>query len=402
MCLRLSSGITREGRVHEGKLVFAQVMEHLPWHTFRRCVERYNGHRKVKSFTCVDHFLCMAFAQLTYRESLRDIESCLTAYSSRLHHMGIRSRVRRNTLSNANNVRSWRIYADFGQRLIEVARRLYADEDFGLKLAQTAYALDSTVIDLCLSLFPWTPLKGRKAAVKVHTLLDLRGPIPAFIRITNALQHDIGMLDVLVLEAGAIYVMDRGYLDFERLYRFTKQAAFFVTRARANIQFRRQRSRPVDRASGLICDQIGRLNGKKSSSAYPDSIRRVKARDLNTGKTITLLTNNFTLDGLTIAELYRSRWKVELFFKWIKQNLRIKAFYGRSENAVRSQIWIAISVYVLIAIIRKRLNLDVSLYSILQILSVTPFEKRPLSQLLSEIGTEKIPPMSLTQLNLFT
>ena len=322
--------------MYAGKLVFAQVMDHLPLHTFRRCVARYRGDRKVKDFTCLDQYLCMAFAQLTYRESLRDIEACLRAQSSKLYHMGIGSQVSRNTLSNANHVRDWRIHADFAQALIAIARRLYAEDDFGVELAQTVYALDSTTIDLCLSVFPWAKFQKTKAAIKLHTLLDLRGPIPSFIHITDGKGADVHVLDLLIPEPGAFYVMDRGYIDFGRLFALHQAGAFFVIRARANTRFRRLYSRPSDRAAGLLCDQIIVLDGVYSGTTYPEKLRRIRYRDAETEKTLVFLTNNFALPAAVIAQLYRYRWQVELFFKWIKQHLRIKAFYGTSENAVRT------------------------------------------------------------------
>lgn len=366
--------------MHVGKLVFAQVMDHLPLHTLRRCVARYRGDHKVKAFTCLDQYLCMAFAQLTYRESLRDIEACLRAQRHKLYHMGIRAPVSRSTLADANETRDWRIHADFAQALIAIARRLYAGDDFGVELDQTVYALDSTTIDLCLSVFPWARFQQAKAAIKLHTLLDLRGAIPSFIHITDGKGSDYQALDVLIPEPGAFYIMDRGYIDFTRLAAFNLTGAFFVIRARANTRMRRLYSRPVDKATGLICDQTILLDGQHSSTAYPEKLRRVRYYDADTQKNLVFLTNDFTLPALSIAKLYRCRWQVELFFKWIKQHLRIKAFYGTSENAVRSQIWIAVSVYVLVAIIKKRLGIKASLYTILQILSVTPFEKTPIDQ----------------------
>jgi transposase len=330
----------------------------------------------------------MAFGQLTYRESLRDIVACLRAQSSKLYHMGIRSAVSRNTLSNANKVRDWRIYADLAQSLIAIARKLYVDEDLGLDLDNTVYALDSTTIDLCLSVFPWAQFRKTKGAVKLHTLLDLRGNIPTFIHISDGKLHDVNVLDILIPEPGSFYVMDRGYIDFERLYLLSQVPAFFVIRAKSNLAFRRLYSHPVDKSLGLICDQTIILTGINSSQGYPEKMRRVKYRDADTNKTLVFLTNNFSLPAATIAELYRYRWQVELFFKWIKQHLRIKAFFGHSENAVKSQIWIAVSVYVLVAILRKRLHLEANLYTILQVLSVTIFEKIPLLQVLTD--TEKI------------
>jgi len=387
--------------MNRGKLVFAQVMENLPLTTFQRCVTRYRGARKVHSFSCLDQFLCMAFAQLTFRESLRDIEACLRAQESKLYHLGIRSGVARNTLANANAVRDWRIHADFAQSLIGIARRLYVDEPFGLDLKDTVYALDATTIDLCLSVFPWAPFKRSKAAVKLHTLLDLRGSIPAFIRISDGKQAEIRFLDELVPEPGAFYVMDRGYHDFSRLYRFQQAGSFFVTRARSNTKCQRRYSHPVDRSTGLICDQTVFLTGVHSPQAYQAPMRRIRFKDPATAKSLTFLTNNFTLPAFTITELYRCRWKVELFFKWIKQHLRIKSFFGTSENAVKSQIWIAVSVYVLVAIVRKRLQLAASLYEVLQILSLTLFERTPLNQLLAGTASPNPDLVPRNQLNLF-
>jgi len=369
--------------MYAGKLVFAQITEHLPLPIFRRCVQRYGGHHKVKSFTCLDQLLCMSFAQLTYRESLRDIEACLRAHQSKLYHMGIRGGVSRNTLANANKVRDWRIYADFAQAVIQIARTLYLDEAFGVDLANTVYALDASTIDLCLSLFAWAPFRRTKAAVKLHTLLDLRGNIPTFIHISDGKLNDVNALDLLIPEAGAFYVMDRGYLDFRRLYRLTLAAAFFVTRAKSNTKLRRLYSQPVDKAMGLLCDQIVVLTGVHTPRYYPEKLRRIKYHDATTDKTFVFLTNNFALPALTIAELYRCRWQVELFFKWIKQHLRIKAFFGTSENAVKSQIWIAVTTYVLVAILKKRLGIDASLYTLLQVLSLTLFERIPINQLLT-------------------
>ncbi len=370
--------------MYAGKIVFAQLIDHLPLHSFRRCVQRYRGHYKVQSFSCLDQYLCMAFAQLTYRESLRDIEACLRAQQAKLYHMGIRGRVSRATLADANEKRDWRIHADFAEGLIATARRLYVDDDFGVDLRETVYALDATTIDLCLTLFPWAPFQRSKAAVKLHTLLDLRGNIPAFIHITDAHWHDSWVLDQLTPEPGAFYIMDRGYIDFARLYRLNLAAAFFVVRGRANFKFRRLYSHPIDRTTGLICDQTVRVAGRHPAADYPDTLRRIKYRDPETAKAFVFLTNNFSLPPLTIARLYKCRWQVELFFKWIKQHLRIKRFVGTTENAVKTQVWIAISVYVLVAIIKKRLDIDASLYTILQVLSVTVFEKTPLLQMLSE------------------
>ena len=387
--------------MNTGKLVFAQIMEHLPLTTFRRCVARYRGEYKVKSFSCTDQFLCMAFAQLTYRESLHDIEACLGAQAGKLYHMGIRSNIARNTLANANAVRDWRIYAEFAQSLIGVARRLYAEEPFGVDLKETVYALDASTIDLCLSVFAWAPFRSTKAAIKLHTLLDLRGNIPTFIHISDGKLHDVNVLDLLLPEPGAFYVMDRGYLDFERLHRLHEAGSFFVTRAKTNLKALRRYSRPVDRSTGLICDQTIVLTGFYSRQDFDTPLRRIKFKDPKTGKRLVFLTNNFALPAITIADLYRCRWQVELFFKWIKQHLRIKVFFGTSENAVKTQIWIAVSVYVLVAIVKKRLNLSASLYEMLQILSLTMFEKMPLDQMLNNIVIEEIQSMSANQLNLF-
>lgn len=387
--------------MNQGKLVFSQVMQHLPLTTFRRCVARYHGAHKVKTFSCLDQFLCMAFAQLTYRESLRDIEACLRAQHAKLYHMGFRAVISRNTLANANAVRDWRIYADYAQGLIRIARDLYVDEPFGLDLRESVYALDATTIDLCLSVFPWAPFRTTKAAVKLHTLLDLRGNIPSFIHITDGKVHDVNVLDILVPEAGAFYVMDRGYIDFERLFRLDQTGSFFVTRAKANLRARRRYSHPVDRSTGLICDQTVVLTGHSSRKGFQAPLRRIRFKDPRTAKTLVFLTNHFDLPAMTIADLYRSRWQVELFFKWIKQHLRIKRFFGTSENAVKSQIWIAISVYVLVAIVKRRLDIRASLYQILQILSLTMFERIPLDQLLSHVVAEDASLESTNQLNLF-
>jgi Domain of unknown function (DUF4372)/Transposase DDE domain len=373
--------------MNQGKLVFAQLMQHLPLTTFRRCVARYQGEFKMQSFSCLDQFLCMTFAQLTYRESLRDIEICLRAQHSKLYHFGIRSAVARNTLANANAVRDWRIYADFAQSLIGIARRLYVQEPFGVELQETVYALDTTTIDLCLSVFPWAPFRLAKAAVKLHTLLDLRGNIPTFIHISDGKMHEVNILDQLLPEPGAFYIMDRGFLDFERLYRFHQAGSFFVTRGKSNLKVQRRYSHPVDRKTGLICDQSVVLTGFYSQQSFEAPLRRIRFKDPETAKTLVFLTNNFALPAFTITELYRCRWQVELFFKWIKQHLRIKAFYGTSENSVKSQIWIAVSAYVLVAIVKKRLHLSASLHEILQILSLTMFEKIPLDQLLARIAT---------------
>jgi len=386
--------------MNTGKLVFAQVMSHLPLTTFRRCVIRYNGEHKVKHFSCLDQFMCMAFAQLTYRESLRDIEACLRSQSTKLYHMGFRSSVSRNTLANANAVRDWRIYADFAQSLIGIARPLYVDEPFGVDLSETVYALDATTIDLCLSVFPWAPFRSTKAAIKLHTLLDLRGNIPSFIHISDGKLHDVNILDQIIPEAGAFYIMDRGYLDFTRLHRLHQAGSFFVTRAKANLRFTRRYSRPTDRSSGIICDQLGTLTGFYSQQHFPTTIRRIKIKDAE-GKTLVFLTNHLDLSAQSIADLYRCRWQIELFFKWIKQHLRIKSFFGTSENAVKSQIWIAVSVYVLVAILRKRLNITASLYEMLQILSLTMFERMALNQLLARAPLDTKPTDSPNQLFLF-
>jgi len=387
--------------MHQGHYVFAQLMQHLPLTTFRRCVARYDGERRVKRFSCLDQYLCLAFAQLTWRESLRDIEACLRAQSSKLYHLGFRSTIARNTLANANAVRDWRIYADFAQHLIGIARRLYADEPLAIELNDTVYALDSTTIDLCLSVFPWAPFRSTKAAGKMHTLLDLRGNIPSFIFISDGKMHDVNILDELLPEAGAFYIMDRGYLDFERLARLDDAGSFFVTRGKSNLKARRRYSHPIDRSSGLICDQTVVLTGFYSRQGFDRPLRRIKFNDPETSKRLVFLTNNFAQPALTIANLYKCRWQVELFFKWIKQHLRIKAFFGTSENAVKSQIWIAVSVYVLVAIVRKRLALSASLYEILQILSLTLFEKTPVNQLFDDGPLQKALIQNDNQLKLF-
>jgi hypothetical protein len=387
--------------MNQGKLVFAQVMEHLPLTTFRRCVARYQGEHKVKTFSCLDQFLCMAFAQLTYRESLRDLEACLRAQRSKLYHLGIRSVMARNTLAHANAVRDWRIYADYAQSLMGMARTLYRNEPFGVDLADSVYALDATTIDLCLSVFPWAPFRSTKAAVKLHTLLDLRGNIPSFLHISDGKMHEVHILDQLLPEPGAFYIMDRGYLDFERLHRIHKAGGFFVTRGKSNLKIERRYSHPVDRSTGLICDQTVVLTVFYSQKGFPAPLRRIRFKDPESGKTLIFLTNNFTLPALTITQLYRCRWQVELFFKWIKQHLRIKAFFGTSENAVKSQIWIAVSVYVLVAILKKRLQITASLYEILQILSLTMFEKTSLDQLLNRSVEDAILTDARNQLILF-
>ena len=387
--------------MNRGKLIFAQVTQHIPLTTFRRCVARYGGAHKVKSFSCLEQYFCMAFAQLTYRESLRDIETCLRAQADKLYHMGIRSRVSRSTLADANEVRDWRIYAEFAQSLIGIARRLYAGEAFGVDLKDTVYALDASTIDLCLSVFPWAPFRSTKAAIKLHTLLDLRGNIPTFLHISDGTLHDVNVLDLLLPEPGAFYIMDRGYLDFERLHRLHDAGSFFVTRAKSNLQAQRRYSHPVDRSTGLMCDQTIVLTGFYSRQDFATPLRRIRFKDPVTGKRLVFLTNNFALPAITIAELYRCRWQVELFFKWIKQHLRIKVFFGTSENAVKTQIWIAVSVYVLVAIVKKRLNLSASLYEMLQILSLTLFERIPVDQLLHNIITDDMQALSANQLNLF-
>jgi hypothetical protein len=385
-----------------GKTVFSQLMDFLPSREFHRCVKRYNGNRYIKTFKCLDQFRCMAFAQLSYRESLRDIESCLRSMKNKLYHMGIGSNVSRSTLADANEKRDWRIYADFAQVLIHIARELYQGEDFAVDLDETVYALDSSTIDLCLSLFPWARFRKTKGAVKLHTLLDMRGYIPTFISITDGKVHDVNILDELIPEAGAFYVMDRAYLDFDRLYTLNQSLAFFVIRSKINTQFRRLYSRKVDKSIGLRCDQTIVLAGRDSANDYPEKLRRIKFFDDKTGRRFSFLTNNFVVSAFIIAELYRCRWRVEIFFKWIKQHLRIKAFYGTSENAVKTQIWIAISVYVLVAIVKKRLRLqDMSLYTILQILSVTLFEKTQLLQLFTESNYNKTVEDPDIQLKLF-
>jgi len=369
--------------MNAGKSIFSQLTDFLPSTEFRECVERYRGDYKLKTFSCWDQYLCMAFAQLTYRESLRDIEACLRANQTKLYHMGIRGRVSRNTLANANSVRDWRIYADFAHLLISHARELYRNDDFSLALQQTVYALDATTIDLCLSLFPWAKFRKRKGAVKLHTLLDLRGNIPTVIIITHGLIHEVNILEQLTFEAGAFYLMDRAYLDFPRLHRLHLASAFFVTRARKRFDCQRLYSSPVDRTTGIMCDQIVTLSNPVPRAGFPDKLRRIRFFDSQQERRLVFLTNNFTLPPLTVAQLYRSRWQVELFFKWIKQHLRIRKFYGTSENALKTQIWIAISVYVLVAIVKKQLKLEGSLYRILQILSVTLFEKIPILEALS-------------------
>jgi hypothetical protein len=387
--------------MNSGKTIFSQIMELLSIYEFRLCVNRYRGQYKIKSFSCWDQFLCMSFAQLTYRESLRDIQACLRSNQQKLYHMGFRGNISRNTLAHANQVRDWRIYADFAHVLIGQARILYAHEDFGIQLKQTVYAFDATTIDLCLSLFPWAQFRQRKGAIKLHTLMDLRGSIPTLIFVTHGKVHEVNLLDELPIEPGAIYIFDRGYLDFARLYKIHRAGAFFVIRAKGNFRFRRLYSQKADKAKGVQADQIIELHGFYARKDYPDRLRRVRYYDAEKKKRLIFLTNNFILPATTIAELFRCRWKIELFFKWVKQHLRIKAFYGTSENAVKTQIWIAISAYVLVAIIKKRLNVEASLYTMLQILSVSLFEKTPLFQLLSQIKPDEKEDDSSKQLKLF-
>ena len=387
--------------MNSGRLVFVQLTSYLPIKAFRRCVKRYRGDYKVQSFSCWDQFLCMAFAQLTFRESLRDIESCLRSLQGKLYSMGIRGRISRSTLADANEKRDWRIYADFAQILIHQARELYSGDEFSLELKETIYALDSTTIDLCLSVFPWAIFRKRKGAIKLHTLLDLRGSIPSFIWITYGKHHDVNILDELIPEPGSIYLMDRGYIDFGRLFTLHLVQASFIIRAKSNFQFRRLYSHPVDKSAGLKCDQTIMLSGFYASKDYPEKLRRIKFYDNQQNRTLVFLTNNFTLPALTICQLYRCRWQVEIFFKWIKQHLRIKSFYGTSENAVKTQIWIAIAVYVLVAIVKKRMDLNISLYTFLQILSLTLFEKIDILQLFTETNYEINNSQSSNQFNLF-
>jgi hypothetical protein len=384
-----------------GKTLFAQMMDFLPWKTFGRIVERHAGDRGVRTLSCIELFRVMAFAQLTYRESLRDIEACLSAQAGKLYHMGLRQPPARSTLADALGSRDWHIYCEFAQRLITRARSLYVNDPIAADLKQTVYALDATTIDLCLSVFDWAPFRSTKAAIKLHTLLDLRGSIPTFIHISDGKMHDVNVLDLLPIERGAFYVMDRGYLDFARLFALHEAQAYFVTRAKAGMDARRRYSTPVDRSTGVICDQTIVLNGYYSSRRYPQTLRRIRYKDPESGKTLVFLTNHATLPPLTVAALYKSRWQVELFFKWIKQHLRIKAFYGTSANAVRTQIWIAVSVYVLVAIIKKRLELPQSLYTILQVLSLTVFERMPLKQVLTDIDHAMQTLDAANQLNLF-
>jgi len=387
--------------MHSGKLVFAQLMDFLPRHDFDKCVRRYRGNYRTRGFSCRDQFLAMAFAQLTYRESLRDIETCLRSVRPKLYHMGFRGRIARSTIADANRERDWRIYADFAQTLIHRARMLYANEPFGVDLKGAAYALDSTTIDLCLSLFPWATFRRRKGAVKLHTLLDLRGNLPCFLRVSHGKMHDVNILDELPIEPGAFYIMDKAYIDFARLYRLHRQAAFFLTRAKKNLDYNRRQSHIIDKATGLRSDQTILLAGVKSSQSYPEALRRIRYFDIDTDKRFVFLTNNFVLPALTITQLYKCRWQIELFFKWIKQHLRIKAFYGTSPGAVQTQVWIAISVYVLVAIIKKELKIERSLSEILQILSVNPFEKTPVLQLLTNTTSRFSDALHPKQLLLF-
>jgi hypothetical protein len=386
--------------MNSGKTIFSQLLEFLPTYEFRQCVKRYQGHYKIKSFSCWDQLLCLAFAQLTFRESLRHIQACLRGNQSKLYHMGFRGKVSRNTLAHANQVRDWRIYADFAQILITQARELYANENLGLELKQTVYAFDATTIALCLSLFPWAQFRRRKAAIKLHTLTDLRGSIPTLIFVTQGKTHEVNLLDELLVEPGAIYLFDRGYLDFGRLYQIDQAKAFFVIRAKRNFRFRRLYSQTVDKAQGVQADQIIELHGFYACKDYPARLRRIRYFDSKKNKRLIFLTNRFSLPAFTVAELLRCRWKIELFFKWIKQHPRIKAFYGTSENAVKTQIWIAISVYVLVAIVKKKLQLEASLYTMLQILSLSLFEKIPLFQLLSQIAPDEKETDSSNQLKL--
>jgi transposase len=388
--------------MNAGRTIFAQLADQLPHKEFQKCVARYRGDANPRGFTCWDQYLAMAFAQLTYRESLRDIEACLGAMQGKLYHMGFRGRVARSTLADANDAHDWRIYADFAQVLIATARPLYAADPMGVELKQSLYALDSTTIDLCLSLFSWARFRKHRAAVKMHTLLDLRGNIPTFIHITDGKVADVNVLDELLPEAGAFYVMDRGYIDFERLYRFTLSSAFFVVRTKTNVLLQRRYSHPVDPATGVRSDQTVILTSFSSAAAYPEALRKVSFVDAETGKRLVFLTNNFSLPAATVAAIYKQRWQVELFFKWIKQHLRIKAFYGTSENAVKTQIWIAVSVYVLVAIVRKRLELKASLYQILQVLSLTLFEKTPILRALQQIDSQLELSGADNQLNLFS
>jgi hypothetical protein len=389
-----------EGRMYVGKTLFAQVMDFLPWKTFHRIVSRYDGDHRVRTLTCSEQLRCMAFAQLTYRESLRDIKACLSAQAAKLYHMGFRQPVCRSTLADANESRDWRIYAEFAQRLIVQAKALYARDALGVELSNTVYALDAITIDLCLSVFPWAHFRSTKAAIRLHTLLDLRGSIPSFIHISDGKLHEVNVLDLLIPEAGAFYVMDRGYTDFDRLYALHQAGAFFVIRAKSNLDARRLYSAPTEHDTGVICDQTIALNGFYSGHGYPEHLRRIRFKD-ETGKRLVFLTNHFRLPARTVCALYRQRWQVELFFKWIKQHLRIQRFFGTSENAVKTQLWIAVSVYLLVAIIKKRLHLDASLHTLLQILSVTVFEKITLAQALTPQTLNQEPGISDNQMNLF-
>jgi DDE family transposase/uncharacterized protein DUF4372 len=388
--------------MHSGKLVFAQLMEHLPLHTFRRCVAKYPSRYPTLTFSHLDQFLCMAFAQLTFRESLRDIETCLRAHSSKLYHLGIRGGVARSTLADANETRDWRIYQDFAMNLIRIARKLYANDSFAVELDNTVYALDTTTIEMSMSLFPWAHYGGAHAAVKLHTLLDLRGNIPSFLYISDAKTGELTVFDELIFEPGSFYILDRGFIDYSRLYRLHQERAYFVIRARSNMQFARLQSHPVDKSSGLRCDQTIALAGRTSAIQYPQPLRRVKFFDAEHDRRLVFLTNHSLLPALSIAQLYRCRWQIELFFKWIKQHLRIKAFFGRSENAVKTQVWIAVTVYVLVAIVKKRLNVSASLYTVLQMLSLTLFDKQPLDQLLADIEPRLQTIETHNQLNLFS
>jgi hypothetical protein len=383
------------------RTIFSQIMDYLPLNEFRKCVKRYQGNYRVRTFSCLDQFLCMSFAQLTHRESLRDIETCLRSMQNKLYHMGIRGRVSRNTLAHANEKRDWRIYADFAQVLIHQARKLYKEEDFGVELDKTVYALDATTIDLCLSLFPWARFQKSKSAIRLHTALDLRGSIPTYISITDARVYDLHLLDELMPEPGSFYIMDRGFLDFSRLYTLEQLRAYFVIRSKSNTKFRRLYSHSIDKSKGLRCDQTIVLTGKFTPEYYPDYLRRITFFDTDKNKRLTFLTNNFALPPYTIAQLYKCRWQIELFFKWIKQHLRIKSFYGRSINAVKTQVWIAITVYVLVAIIKKQMNLEISLYTFLQILSVTAFEEVSLFQILRQFDDTKNSEHTCKQLQLF-
>ena len=387
--------------MHSGKLVFAQLMAHLPLHTFRQCVAKYPSHYPTLTFSHLDQFLCLAFAQLTYRESLRDIETCLRAHQAKLYHLGIRGNIAKSTLADANESLNWRIYQDFALSQIKLARKLYSQDSFSVELEQTVYALDTTTIDLCLSVFPWARFRQAKAAVKMHTLLDLRGNIPTFIHISDGKMHEVNVLDILIPEAGSFYIMDRGFTDFARWFTLHQAQAFFVTRGKSNLLFHRVYSRAVDKATGLRCDQTISLTAPKACKDYPQYLRRIKFYDAEHERHLVFLTNNFDLPAMTITQLYRCRWQVELFFKWIKQHLRIKKFYGTTENAVKTQIWIAITIYVLVAIVKKRLNTNDSLYTILQILSLTLFEKTPLDQLLKNTETQMKNYHGSNQLNLF-